>query len=77
MARTYTRKCPQCSTLVQWPTTKTYPFCSNRCQLIDLGLWARGDYRIPSEEPIDEETWLEFSKGEEEEEGFDQEQRGI
>lgn len=23
-----------------------YPFCSNRCQLIDLGQWIDGQYRI-------------------------------
>lgn len=66
MTRTYSRKCPQCSLVVQWPTTDTYPFCSDRCRLIDLGLWAQGDYRIPTEEPIDEETWQELFKEEEE-----------
>ena len=35
------------------------PFCSERCQLIDLGRWLEGDYAIPSdpsEEKIDEES---------------------
>ncbi len=25
-----------------------FPFCSQRCQLVDLGRWLDGDYRIPS-----------------------------
>ncbi|MCG8418001.1 MAG: DNA gyrase inhibitor YacG [Proteobacteria bacterium] len=31
-----------------------YPFCSRRCQLIDLGRWLDGDYRIPGNS-IDED----------------------
>jgi hypothetical protein len=23
------------------------PFCSERCKLVDLGRWLKGDYRIP------------------------------
>ncbi len=26
------------------------PFCSKRCQDVDLGRWLRGSYRIPTEE---------------------------
>jgi endogenous inhibitor of DNA gyrase (YacG/DUF329 family) len=39
-----------------------YPFCSNRCRMLDLGKWFDGDYRIPAEvrpeeaENISEET---------------------
>jgi hypothetical protein len=54
--RRYTRLCPHCSQEVTWPETPTYPFCSERCRLIDLGAWASGDYRIPSEQVVDEET---------------------
>jgi endogenous inhibitor of DNA gyrase (YacG/DUF329 family) len=25
----------------------TFPFCSERCKLIDLGRWADGRYQIP------------------------------
>lgn len=69
MTRAQIRQCPQCSAQVQWPATPTYPFCSDRCRLIDLGLWARGDYRIPTDEPLDEEDWLAFEAGEEEVDG--------
>ncbi len=26
------------------------PFCSPRCQTIDLGRWLKGDYRVPTNE---------------------------
>jgi len=32
---------------------KYFPFCSERCKLIDLGAWLDADYRIPSK-PDDE-----------------------
>ena len=34
-----------------------YPFCSRRCQLVDLGHWLDGDYRIPSDsDPQDSDS---------------------
>jgi endogenous inhibitor of DNA gyrase (YacG/DUF329 family) len=43
-------KCPICRKIVaddgpERPTT--YPFCSERCKLIDLGRWLDGKYQIP------------------------------
>ncbi len=26
-----------------------FPFCSDRCRLIDLGRWIDGDYKIPGD----------------------------
>ncbi len=40
-------RCPTCSTLVL-QTDEDFPFCSDRCRLIDLGKWASGAYRISS-----------------------------
>ena len=43
--------CPSCGGLVEWTSTSRYrPFCSERCQLIDLGAWADEQYAIPTEE---------------------------
>ncbi|MEW5757043.1 MAG: DNA gyrase inhibitor YacG [Pseudomonadota bacterium] len=43
-------KCPQCGKEVPWsPDNPTRPFCSRRCQLIDLGEWASESHRIPGE----------------------------
>ena len=40
--------CPTCRKPVHWsPTNRYRPFCSQRCQMIDLGAWASEDYRIP------------------------------
>ena len=55
MRRTYERQCPHCSHRVIWPDTPTYPFCSERCRLIDLGAWASEDYRIVGD-PVPEEV---------------------
>ncbi|QMT31801.1 DNA gyrase inhibitor YacG [Alysiella filiformis] len=34
-------KCPTCQTQVAWlPENAHRPFCSEKCQLIDLGEWA-------------------------------------
>jgi endogenous inhibitor of DNA gyrase (YacG/DUF329 family) len=41
------RKCPICGVPVDWKTSPTRPFCSERCKLIDLGAWASGRYAIP------------------------------
>lgn len=45
-----TVKCPVCSTEVQWEGNPYRPFCSERCQIIDLGAWVDGKYRIAGED---------------------------
>ena len=46
-------RCPLCGTrfeaesLDSWPG---FPFCSERCKLIDLGRWIEGEYLIPDKE---------------------------
>ncbi|MGH7826257.1 MAG: DNA gyrase inhibitor YacG [Candidatus Binatia bacterium] len=40
-------KCPTCRAEVQWESNPHRPFCSERCQLIDLGAWTSERYRIP------------------------------
>jgi len=32
---------------------KWRPFCSERCQLLDLGQWADGRYRVAGDKPAD------------------------
>lgn len=42
--------CPTCRAKVtQDPArpSKLYPFCSERCHLVDLGRWLGEEYRIP------------------------------
>ncbi len=43
--------CPQCGAPVPWVQESAWrPFCSERCQLIDLGAWASEAYRVPTAE---------------------------
>jgi uncharacterized protein len=51
-------KCPICKKETQ-PGDPDFPFCSERCRLIDLGNWSAEKYRIPSHthpEPNDQES---------------------
>ena len=34
----------------------SFPFCSERCKLIDLGRWLGGKYQIPVVEPDESDT---------------------
>lgn len=44
-----TVNCPSCHKKVVWDERSRWrPFCSKRCQLIDLGEWAAEEKRIPS-----------------------------
>ena len=45
--KTKTLRCPSCKTIVL-AKDEYFPFCSDRCRLIDLGKWASGGYRISS-----------------------------
>jgi len=47
--------CPTCKQLTEYSTDNAYrPFCSKRCKLIDLGLWASEQYAIPAEMNADD-----------------------
>ena len=60
-------KCPKCkkpvSSLDHTKTSKVqnaeasqyFPFCSERCKLLDIGKWFDEDYRIPAVENTDQE----------------------
>jgi len=42
-----TTTCPTCGKKAQQEDNKAYPFCTQRCQLIDLGRWLGEEYRLP------------------------------
>ena len=52
-------RCPICKQPVSEPPApeapKTFPFCSERCKLIDLGRWLDGKYQIPAVETDEDE----------------------
>lgn len=43
--------CPRCGAPAVFAPSNAYrPFCSQRCKLIDLGLWADEAYRVQGED---------------------------
>lgn len=54
--RNATLRCPTCRKLVL-RTDAEFPFCCERCRLIDLGKWASGGYVIST--PITDPEALE------------------
>lgn len=54
-------RCPTCRTVVT-EQNENFPFCSDRCRVIDLGKWASGGYRISS--PVLDPDVLEGLGGE-------------
>ncbi|ATX82727.1 hypothetical protein Ga0123462_1885 [Mariprofundus ferrinatatus] len=52
-------RCPNCKKAVE-RDNDNFPFCCDRCRIIDLGRWATGDYRIagdPAPIPDDSEDY--------------------
>jgi endogenous inhibitor of DNA gyrase (YacG/DUF329 family) len=48
------RWCPICKTLTDSAKNADFPFCSERCRLVDLGNWATGKYVVS--EPLFDES---------------------
>jgi endogenous inhibitor of DNA gyrase (YacG/DUF329 family) len=50
-------RCPTCAKRLEISSISdlpTFPFCSDRCRLVDLGRWIDGAYAIPTgEKPAD------------------------
>ncbi len=63
------RTCPICEKPVA-PRAENgaFPFCSDRCRLIDLGKWLGEEYRIPGGRPGDGADAPPRPAGEEEDE---------
>jgi uncharacterized protein len=57
-------RCPICKTPVEEPrpaapgepAISAFPFCSERCKLIDLGRWLDGKYQVPVVEEDGDES---------------------
>lgn len=53
-------QCPVCKSNVAGSARERsspfFPFCSQRCRLVDLGQWLDGQYRIPvNPDPLDDD----------------------
>ncbi|MER3422210.1 MAG: DNA gyrase inhibitor YacG [Nitrospiraceae bacterium] len=46
------KHCPTCRRESMWENNPWRPFCSERCQLIDLAQWASERYRIAGAEIV-------------------------
>jgi hypothetical protein len=50
-------RCPTCERsfeIAALGDLPSFPFCSERCRLIDLGRWLDGDYVIPGDKESEE-----------------------
>jgi len=50
-------RCPICKTATDSEAHKEFPFCSERCRLLDLGAWASEKYVVS--DPVFDEAELE------------------
>jgi uncharacterized protein len=50
-------RCPICKTATDSELHKEFPFCSERCRLLDLGAWASEKYVVS--DPVFDEAELE------------------
>ena len=57
-------KCPTCRGPSIKEGNKLFPFCCERCQLIDLGRWLDEKYRVPGEPADPDEIDPEGSRNE-------------
>ena len=62
-------QCPICKQETRFEGNPYRPFCSERCQLLDLGNWLEGRYRIPDTAGVKENDRLENSTEGPEEDG--------
>ena len=50
-------RCPICKRATDSEADRDFPFCSERCRLMDLGAWASEKYVVS--DPVFDETELE------------------
>ena len=49
-------RCPTCKKEAIKDGNRAFPFCSERCQMVDLGRWLNEEYRIPGEPAVPDES---------------------
>jgi endogenous inhibitor of DNA gyrase (YacG/DUF329 family) len=55
-------RCPICKSCTDSELNTDFPFCSERCRLLDLGAWASEKY-VVSDPIFDEEELAEAERG--------------
>jgi endogenous inhibitor of DNA gyrase (YacG/DUF329 family) len=57
-------RCPICKKEIDpKPGNRFRPFCSERCQMIDLGMWASESYRVAGAKTADREHPADRANG--------------
>ena len=56
-------RCPICSKRFDSSQSASLPFCSDRCQRLDLGRWLGEEYSVPVERPDEDDA--EFDRSDE------------
>lgn len=60
-------KCPQCKIEFSYYESEFRPFCTDRCQKIDLGHWFQESYTVPTKEStLDAEKEIDVEDNNEE-----------
>ncbi len=58
-----TVKCPHCGGPSLFAPSNPYrPFCSERCKNIDFGAWASESFRVPAQQPPDDQVFGDAAK---------------
>lgn len=47
--------CPQCKKKFNYYSSESRPFCTEKCRMIDLGLWLNESYGVPAQKLTEEE----------------------
>lgn len=61
------QRCPTCNEWYEPNDSRSLPFCSERCRLIDLGRWLNEEYSLPHIDLDKDEEPEDFDSGREEE----------
>lgn len=63
-------KCPECSQEFNYYESDFRPFCSEKCKMVDLGMWLTGNYTVASQEPLSESDLEAVIKKRQDEEDY-------
>ncbi|WP_040314748.1 DNA gyrase inhibitor YacG [Bacteriovorax sp. BAL6_X] len=63
-------KCPECSKEFNYYSSEFRPFCSEKCKMVDLGMWLTENYTVASQEPLSESDLEAVIKKRQDEEDY-------
>ncbi|MFG1493664.1 DNA gyrase inhibitor YacG [Halobacteriovorax sp. GFR7] len=63
-------KCPECSKEFNYYSSDFRPFCSEKCKMVDLGMWLTENYTVASQEPLSDSDLEAVIKKRQDEEDY-------